>query len=266
MPAVNPRRLSRELDSLVDLIGDPDETARACLNLLDLYADRTRRPTLTTTADLARKFGAPGPVIRELSHRLAQSARTLPDEGERLAGVLWNAGYRETRLAAAAIYAQRADEQVPAWVEARARECRDSVVLKALAAQSLRAWCESDIDAFLDWVWHWLDDADSRLHRVALLSLGEALRRPAFPLEPRIFQALNTRLDDLTDGSRRALGDLLRLMAGRSPAETAKLLEDHLKDAHRHRHLLTVVKGVLPHFPQRQRSLLEATLSDDGSG
>lgn len=266
MPAVDPARFSRELESLTRLVEDPEAATRACLNLLDFYADRTRRPTLTSAADLARKFGAPAPVVRQLSRHFAKAANGLPDAGDRLADALWETEFRETRLAAAAIFEGRTDERVPAWVEEHARECTDRVVLGALAGQSIQSWRAAHPNAFLERAWSWIDTSDSRLSTVAILALGEAVSQPEFPLGPKLYQGLESRFDQLAPLSRRTLGDLLRKLASRSPAETAQMLKYHLKHGASKRSLAAAVRVALPSFPDRQRKVLEAALSGDRSG
>jgi hypothetical protein len=262
MPAIDPARLDRELESVVQLVSHPEEAARACLTLLDFYADRTRRPTLTTTADLEQKFGVPGPVVRELSHRLSTAARALPDRGDSLADVLWGSGYRETRLAAGAIYEHRDDETAPAWVAARARECRDPVVLEHLGSRALLAWRAGDPDGFLAHVWSWLDEGDSQLTVVALTALCEAVRQPGYALAPSLFEGLAERLGGLAATSSRLLGELVRLMAARSPAETAQLLKRVIRESEGGQAVAATIDAALPHFPERQRMLLRSALSD----
>jgi hypothetical protein len=266
MPAIDPTRFSRELDSLVGLVEVPEEATRACLNLLDFYADRTRRPALTSTADLARKFGAPSPVVRQLSRRLAQAANNLPDAGDRLADALWEADFRETRLAAVAIFEQRTDEGVPAWVEEHARTCTDRIVLSALGGQSIQSWRAAHPDAFLERAWSWIDTSDSRLITVAIVALGEAVSKPEFPLGPKLFQGLESRFDRLAAQPQWPLGELLRKLASRSPAETAQMLTYHLTHGQPHRSLAIAIRTSLPSFPARQRKALEAALSGDEPG
>ncbi len=266
MPAVDPVRLTRELDALAALVQDPDEATRACLSLLDFYADRTRRPKLASTADLARRFGVPAPVVRQLSRRLAESARALPDSGDKLANSLWDSGFRETRLAAAAIIGQRDDDGAPRWVEGHARGCDDSVVLSALGGQGLQAWQTTRPDAFLERVWSWIDASDPRLTALALIALGGAVNQADFSLGPNVFQGLESRLDELASQPRQALVELLRHLAVRSPAETAQMLKRHLKRRSGHPALTQAVRSALPHFPSRQRRVLEAALSAEDAG
>jgi len=264
MPAVDPMRLARELESLAGLVQDSAETTRACLNLLDFYADRTRRPTLATTADLEPKFGVPAPVMRQLSHRVAQAAHDLPDAGDLLADALWESGYRETRLTAAAIFEARVDDGVPSWVEEHAISCSDAVVLNALGGQSLRSWRAAEPDVFLTRVWSWMDSSRAHLPTVALIALSAAISRPEFTLEPELFQGLERRLDQLAAHPRGALRDLVSHLALRSPAETAQMLKDQMVHGAKQREVFAVVRSALPDFPPRHRKVLEAALSADG--
>jgi hypothetical protein len=266
MPAIDLTRLSHELDSLGGLVDDPESAVRACLNLLDFYADRTRRPTLRSTADMARKFGAPSPVVRQLARRLALAAINLPDAGERLADALWEADFRETKLAAVAIFEQRADDGVPAWIEAHARTCTDKTVLSALGGQGIRSWRAAHPDAFLERAWSWIDESDSRLMTVAIMALAEAISQPEFPLGPKLFQGLESRFDRLAAQPGRTLGDLLRKLAARSPAETAQMLKYHLTHGKSQRAMAGAVRSSLPSFPARQRRVLEAALSGEEPG
>lgn len=261
MPAIDPGKLAGELDDLVGLVHDPDDTTHAVLDLLDYYADRTRRPKLASAADIARRFGVPGPVLRQVTRRVAEAARNLPDDGDRLADALWEADFRETRLAAAAIFEDREDEGVPAWVEEHARQCSDSVVLNALGAKSLRTWRTVRPEAFLDRIWDWMDGSDRRLIAAACISLGAAIAEPEYRVGPGVFQGLERRLGVLAGRARAALTELLRQLGARSPAEAAQMLKDHIKHGDGHRTVASVIRASLTAYPTRQRKVLEAALS-----
>jgi len=48
MPAVNPEDLRRRIESVLMLLGEPGRFALACNELLEFYADRTKRSNITT--------------------------------------------------------------------------------------------------------------------------------------------------------------------------------------------------------------------------
>ena len=138
MPAIDPERLKKQVDSLLDVVGDPVELQRGCIELLDFYADRTQKSIATREADETyRAFGAPKPLMRALIFGLRARLEERPTLSFPAAAALWEAGYRETRVLASAILGDLNGEDVPSRAETWALECDDQIALRELANQGL---------------------------------------------------------------------------------------------------------------------------------
>ena len=260
MPAVNPERLRQQVEDLLSLLGDQAALKRQCLDLLDYYADHTRRSFASgSVRDAERVFGVPRPVIRALSQGLRSRTQQEPALILPTATVLWEAGYRETRLLASAILGGIQQMEVSQWAETRAARCDDSVVLKALASQGLAGLCEADPTAFLEKASEWLNSTHRWLRLFALLALHSAVENPTFEDLPTVFHLLSGVSEKARGESRQVLYALLRTLTRRSPPESARFLLDEL--AREIPGAQRMIRASLEHFPTRQQELLRRALS-----
>jgi hypothetical protein len=260
MPAINPERLKKQVDSLLAVVSDPVELQKSCVELLDFYADRTRKSeAIGEVNGTYHTFDVPNPLMRALSHGLRsrlkeQSAYALP-----AAAALWEAGYRETRILASIILGEQYGEQVPSWAETWAIQCDDRIVLKELADQGLVSWRKIDPTAFLEKVEIWLNSTRKKLRSFSLLALQSAVEAPSFEDLPTVFRLLDGTTGRFRGAHFHALIQLINALAKRSPPEAAHFLLDELASGDPG--TKRVVQNVLGNFPVRQRQLLERALS-----
>jgi hypothetical protein len=260
MPAVNPERLRQQVEDLLTLLGDQVALKRQCLDLLDYYADHTRRSLASGgIKDAERVFGAPRPVVRALSQGLRSRTQQKPALILPTATVLWEAGYRETRLLASAIVGGIQQMEVAQWVEARASNCDDSVVLMELASQGLAGLREADPTGFLERASEWLKSTHRWLRLFALMALHAAVENPTFEDLPTVFRLLSGVSEKARGESRQVLYALLRTLTKRSPPESARFLLDEL--AREIPGTQRMIRTSLGHFPARQQELLKRALS-----
>ena len=260
MPAVNPERLRQQVEDLLTLLGDQVALKRRCLDLLDYYADHTRRSLASGgVKDAEGVFGVPRPVVRALSQGLRSRTQQKPALILPTATVLWEAGYRETRLLASAILGGIQQMEVAQWAEARASNCDDSVVLMELASQGLAGLREADPTAFLDRASKWLNSTHRWLRLFALMALHSAVENPTFEDLPTVFRLLSGVSEKARGESRQVLYALLRTLTRRSPPESARFLLDEL--AREVPGTQRMIRASLGHFPARQQELLKHALS-----
>lgn len=260
MPAVNPERLRQQVEDLLTLLGDQVALKRQCLDLLDYYADHTRRSLASGgVKDAEGVFGVPRPVVRALSQGLRSRTQQKPALILPTATVLWEAGYRETRLLASAILGGIQQMEVAQWAETRASNCDDRVVLMELASQGLAGLREADPTAFLDRASEWLGSTHRWLRLFALMALHSAVENPTFEDLPTVFRLLSGVSEKARGESRKALYALLRTLTRRSPPESARFLLDEL--AREVPGTQRTIRASLGHFPARQQELLKHALS-----
>jgi hypothetical protein len=260
MSAVNPSRLAMEVEELGDLVTDPAALRRACLNLLDFYADRTQRSGSSTVKRSASKaFHVPRPVVRALSIKLKALTQAKPDIAWPAASALWEAGYREMRALAIAILNVQTDPSVPQMAEVWASNCSDHTLQAMLSGTGLEGWRRADSAKFLTQVEAWSNATENRIRVFALLSLHAAVDDPNFEDLPTVFQLCEGLAGKVRGEERRALYALVTALAHRSPPEAARFLTDELArgDAGARR----MIENTLSAFPRRQRELLQRTLS-----
>lgn len=260
MPAINPERLKKQVDRLLDVVTDPVELQRGCIELLDFYADRTLKSIAVGEADETyRTFGSPKPLMRALSFGLRTRLEEQPTSSFPAAAALWEAGYRETRALASAILGDLDGEDVPGWAETWAFECDDQIDLKELADQGLVSWRKADPTAFLERIEIWLGSTQEKLQSFALLALQSAVEDPSFEDLPTVFGLLDGTTGRFSGALFHNLNRLIDALARRSPLEAARFLMDELK--HESRSTKRMVQNSIEKFPARQRDLLERALS-----
>jgi hypothetical protein len=260
MPAIDPLRLEREIDQLVEAIDDPIAIRRESLDLLAFYADRTRRSASAKGARGSTKsFGVPRPVLRILGHALHQRAPKKPVAALAAADSLWQAGYRETQFMAAALLGGLKGDEVPAWAEEHVGGCKDYAALQELAERGLAGWRTGSREDFLSRASVWLETTNARLRGLALLALAVEVATPTFEDLPSVFRMARGQADSVRGETRQALFALVRALAQRSPPETARFLLDDLPDGGAGTRRL--VREVLTEFPPRHRAALRKALS-----
>jgi hypothetical protein len=229
MPAVNPQRLDRQVGVILNLVEHPQAMVRETLDLLDFYADRTRRPgTATDVEDVVRAFHVPAPVLRRLMLGVAEAIEARGENFKDAADLLWDADYRETMLMASAALSTQSGRAAADWAEAHAVGCQDRLVLEHLGRHGLEGWRRSDERAFLQAVEDWLNRKPA-LQMLALQAMRGAVEDGAFKGLPRVFQALEGCAGRMRGARWKAFEQLVRALAQRSPQETTRFAMEALK-------------------------------------
>jgi hypothetical protein len=195
---------------------------------------------------------------------LQKQVAVHPDGGWPVAGALWDAELRETRILACWVLSGFGDERVGEWIEHRAVGLDDPPVLKAVADRAFLSWRRLSGKAYIDQIERWLASSRSVLHALGLRALEAGLEMPELEDMHRAFRALAGLPRPVRGDARSALADLLETLAGRSPAETTRfLLEGIEADQPGIERLARALLASLP-LPQRER--LTAVLSSRGVG
>ncbi|NIS79974.1 MAG: hypothetical protein GTO14_07160 [Anaerolineales bacterium] len=260
MAAVNPARLNTQVGELLACLHDPVALRRECLEILDFYADRTRRPSVSSSADDAvRIFRVPRPVIRALGTGLKTRVIERPDLAYAAASALWEAGYRETRQLACVILGAYRQSEIADWVTDWVPSCEDRVALAELARVGLQGWRANDVAMFLSKVAEWLESSSLRMRVFSLQALDAAAHDEDFDELPTVFRLITGRVATSQGREKRSLYSLVNTLATRSPPETARFLIDEINREGGAARKMT--RSLIENFPSRQRILLERTLS-----
>lgn len=260
MPAVDPRRLAQDLRLLQDSLDDPAAFTRAVLERLELYADRARRSGLEDeVAGGERALHVRAPVLRALSREFARFAADQPGRGLRAADLLWEAGWRESRVLAISMLQAIPRSNTVTRVQRWAESTKDRRVLHALAEVGMAGLRRSSPAGFLRAVRSWLRDGRERPRLLALLALHAAAEDDEFQDLPGLLRSLAGVAGEVRGESRRALRELIRALARRSPAEAASFLL--LEFQRQPQALAPMIQQALPSFPARQQAVLSERLS-----
>jgi hypothetical protein len=260
MPAILPDHLETQINTVLRAFDDPQLLVRRTLDVMQFYADRTRRPARVDKGEnVPWAFGAPLPVLRSLKSALVARAAAGPEKVWDLAETLWEAGYRETQILAAQIVGIHADERVVLWVESKAPSAVDGMALASLGGEALERWRVKHGREFLARVSSWLQTQDFRLLAFGLAAVTHAARDQRFEDIPSVFPLLRGMAERVQGEDKRQLANLMRALARRSPPEAARFLREERMRCDERAHWL--VRACLNAFPARMQGELRRTLS-----
>lgn len=258
MPAIQPEQLERQIDALLALAGDPPGFMRACMNLLDYYADRTKRPRGSTSrVEIAHVLRVPRPVMKTICVRIRQVEGGTPENWLEIANDLWGRGIREARQLAACALAKSPEIAIPQVVEQWAVTCEDEQALAYITSGGLKTWRAADLERFYATVETWLGDHRVRVRHLAILALEGRTEDGDFQELHSMLKLLAGISSELRGSSQRSLTLLIRQLAEVSPPEVAKFLIDEIRSNVSGSRRLA--ENVLPLFPERlQREIRQA--------
>lgn len=259
MPAIDPARLSREIQTVTLAFNQPPELVERVLALLDFYADRILRPGAHAAMRAPqRAFSAPAPVVNGLRQALGREASAYPESAWEIADRLWAAGYHETYLLAAAVLEPQIDARAAAWVGDRLGRGLDDRLQDVLASTAWRGWRTAEPEGFLALVNAWIAGKDAARQVFAYAALKAAVEATPPDGLAAMMDLLYRLPSARSPGVQQARLELLRALAARSPAEVAAyLLHKHERGAPGSERDLRLL---LDRFPQELQSRLRLAL------
>ncbi len=266
MPAIQPARLKLQVQEMSQLVDDPTAFLRALHDLLDFYADRTRRFQRGDRAmSLIRNYRVPDQVLRQIEIGLIPVLSPHPDTAIALAEALWEDGWLETRLLAITIVGQ-IDPQPPVRVSEKVRawglDCKDPMVTKALAFRGTERLRQEQRDHFLEVLENWFGSGELPLVRIGLHAVAKLLEDDeCFENLPLVFRWLSPLTRQMDFKTKPALIPVFRLMAQRSPQETAYFLRKILTSTE-NAHISGLIRELLDRFPPHLQDSLRQQLRE----
>ena len=259
MPAIDLARLTREVERLEGLFASPGELRRATLDVLEFYAQRARRaPVGVEGTSGERALDVPPPVVRAIGAGLQTQARREPPAALPVATALWEASERQARLLACWVLSALPQEQVAAWLEERAGDLEDPVVLAAAVDRGLEAWRRANGQAYVAQLDLWIASPRSAVQALGLQALEAGLDLPELEDLQHAFQALARLPRPVRGEARRSLESVLTCLADRSPAETTRFLLEEIE--RKAPGVEKLVRSMAGRLPPVQRERLTAAL------
>ncbi len=258
MPAIHPDRLKREAEELQGLIENPRNLRWRVVELLEFYADRTKRHAAKAKlADATTRYRVPTPVMQALRTSLTRLTQPNPRQAHEIAQLFWEVRAQEVRLLAVAILGNAEDpfETIQMW----ARSTRDPIILHSLANLAHQSLKTHAIDVYKDRVSRWLLSRRDPLQQLAFFILLTAAEDNVEDHLPMIFEILTSVGFRRQLISRPGYSALLEFLTKENPAETAGYLLVGLKRGRAN--LYPVIKDLLPFFPASQRDQLDLVIS-----
>ena len=263
MPAIQPARLKLQAAQLGEKFAQPAAFLRGLHDLLEFYADRTRRPSQTgTPPPLLPTYNVPPPVMRHIERELTPRATASAEAALALADALWGEPHLECRLLA--IHLLGAIPPTPlapilqralAW----AQDTDEDTLLEALLQKGLKQVRENALDRFLTMIQDWLNTNDIATQKVGLLALLTVLTASDFENLPLIFRMLAPVSASPPLDLRLHLLDVIEALAHRSPQETAYFLRQSLTKTN-DPGSAWLVRNSLNFFPEPTRGNLRTLL------
>lgn len=262
MPAIQPARLKKQTVELAGHFLEPERFVRALHDLLDYYADRTRRPGQSgSPAPLLPGYEVPRPVMRQILRELEPKLDANPQETLKLADALWREPFMEPRLLAVRILSQLAPGRVQGvqprlvrWIVATEEE----TLLQALVGEGFQRLRREHPDRFLSLARSWLINDNPTLQSIGLRALRPLVLDSDFNNLPAIFRLIQVHVHRAETDLRPDLLELVQALAKRSPRETAYFLRRSL-DGALDEGTARLVRRCLDFFPEEnQRGLRQA--------
>ena len=210
MPAIDPERLTRQIEDLQTQSDDPGEIALEVRDLIEEYSDPTK------TSGLA----VPSPVIRSVRGALQQHE----DPGA-IAKQLWKTGLPDAKFLAAGMLEILESSQTAATADRWANQNVQIEIVQELGIRGLAGWRRADPN-FLSQLATWLSDRKRRSRVLAVYALQGRVIDEDFEDLPSAFDLLKGRLDGARGEMQEALTTLMATLYRIAPEETAGFLDD----------------------------------------
>jgi hypothetical protein len=268
MPAIQPDRLKAQVTQIGEDFMQPSRYAQRLHDLLDFYADRTRRPgQLGSRVPILPHYHTPAPVIREVQRSLAaQAAAAGPQAALSLIDALWADEAYEPRIIAAYLLSRSGldpttlAQRLAEWIH----PSQDLQIATNLLESGYAGLGHVHPESWIDLIRGWLASNRAGMQSIAVQAISLVVRDPAFENFPPIFNLLTPLIQSAPVALHTELSNLIEQLAMRIPAETAFFLRQSLSVS-ADRSITRLVRRCLPFFDasiqQTLREALAARLS-----
>ena len=227
MPAIDLARLKKQAAQLADLYNRPDEFVRGLHGMLDFYVNRSLREVDSVApASVLQTYRTPPVILKHIETELAPLAAKNPEQALDLADRLWDEGWLEMRLLAAALLGRipPREERLLPRLTAWTMQVRDSSVRAALLTTSLIRLRKETPDRFLLLVSEWLNPNRQRMWSNGIQALLPLIQDPIFHNLPPVFEMLRGVVEAAPGTLQTDFVDLFASLHSASPTETIYFL------------------------------------------
>ena len=253
MPAIELARLKKQTAQLADAFDQPDKLVRALHETLDYYVNRSLREVDSAApASVLDTYHTAPVIIRQIETELAPLAMANPEQALDLADRLWDEGWLETRLLAAALLGRlppregRLLARLTAWTT----QVRDPSVRAALLSTSLVRLRKETPDQFLLLVGEWLNPERTRMWSNGIQALLPLIKDPNYHNLPPVFDMLVHVVQAAPGMLQNDLVNLFQALFSVSPTETTYFLREVLTNSTSPM-TATTLRRISPSLPPR---------------
>jgi hypothetical protein len=237
-----------------------EEFVRAIREIVEYYADRTKRSTAASEAlIMSRVLRVPQPVLTAICSAIHEQPDIPPSARLEAAEALWDLGYRETRKIGICLVRGLEAEQLLPVLEQWSAVCDDRQVLRWMAEEGLKQWWDAAGVGLWRTLRSWMAADGQHLRHLVLLALLIRVDRSTDDADlPKIFRLLRGAVGNVRGDSYTTLVDLVQALARRSRQETARYLIDEMKRGTPG--IGRMVRSCLKEFPADLRTQIEMAL------
>jgi len=266
MPAIQLARLKIQSAELVSRFIDPTGFIRNLHELMDFYADRTRKPgqSRVPTA-LIKSYNVPRPVLRQIRIDLGPYVAENPEAALDLCDALWLEPYFEFRLLVADLlgmvpgdHQEQILERVTSW----AVPGTEDRLLNALLGEGLTQVRKETPQRFSEQLEEWLAAEKNFSRRIGLKAMSISLANGDFENYPRLFRLLAPLVREVPIALRPDLLDVIQALAERSPHETAFFLRSNLSLMVDEAGPAWLIRNSVRYFPEDLQISLKSALHE----
>lgn len=267
MPAIQPARLKIQAAQLAEHFTDPDTFKIGLREILDFYADRVYRPGQAgDPPPLLKAYNVPTPVLRQISKEIAGAISANRGAALVLSDALWSEPVLEFRILAAITLGQvsaQPIEDILNRVNAWAKPSTESRLIRALINDGLVSVRSTWPDQYIQQVEIWLSVDQIFYRQLGLQALLPLLEMEEFENLPVAMRLITPLVRAAPSGLRTDLLAVIRLMAARSPKETAFFLRQNLAIKDENPGTAWLARQSVGFFPPDTRSVLRSALREN---
>lgn len=250
MPSINLAELRLRTQELAGRLADAPAFRAGVRALMETHAHRLLRrgPSMAQRGAL-QAWDVPGLLMRELESTLLPAAAADPAAALAVADLLWVDGRLEERLLAARLASASTDtdalrERVARWTDG----LTDPILQREIADETCRPLRRANTTHFRADSRRWIESDLAATRRFGWMALRGWLTDGGAASTLSIFDLLPRALRETDPETQRIAAEILSNLAGISPAETQKWLEDLPQDLLQHGRVF--LQTALPALPE----------------
>jgi len=267
MPAIQLARLKIQTAELVTHFDDPTSFVRRLHDLLDFYADRTRKPGQAgEPPPLIKPYNVPRPVLRQVRTDLAPYVAMDKESALVLCDTLWEEPYLEFRLLAIdllGLIPTDFPDEILARIKSWAVPGTEDRLLNALVNEGLTQVRKGTPERYITQLEEWLTAEEYFSRRIGLKAVSITVSDRDFENLPRLFRLLAPLIRSTPSQLRPDLLDVMRALAMRSPNESAFFLRQNLTVMADDDSTAWLIRNSVRYFPEEGQRSLKTALHEE---